>query len=168
MRSRQSRIAVGSPPRASSTARRVNASDSPARNAAAASVALLREPVRRPSGLRDRPFLYGRPRARPGGFGESPLAIVVSSIPISGPFGSRPGPGVCNEKKAILRMTKSQKRGRPRRTGVLARNRFLTDHRHFPAQNRPNRATPDEMTHRRSTRATYRTKPRALYVAFLP
>ena len=65
MRSRQSRIAVGSPTRASSTALRVNASDSRARNAAAASVALLREPVCRPAGLPDRPFSYGRPRPRP-------------------------------------------------------------------------------------------------------
>jgi hypothetical protein len=48
MRSRQSRIAVGSLKRASSTPLRVNASDSPASNAAAASVALLREPIRRP------------------------------------------------------------------------------------------------------------------------
>jgi len=45
------RIAVGSPTRASSTALRVNASDSRARNAAAASVALLREPVCRPGGI---------------------------------------------------------------------------------------------------------------------
>jgi hypothetical protein len=64
MRSRQSRIAVGSPARASSTALRVNASDSPASNAAAASVALLREPLCRP-GLPDRPFSNARPRGFP-------------------------------------------------------------------------------------------------------
>jgi hypothetical protein len=42
--------------------------------------------------------------------------------------------------------------------GVLAGNRFLTDDRHFPAQNRPNRAAPDEMTHQHCTRAAYRAK----------
>jgi hypothetical protein len=67
-RSMQSRMAVGSPASASSTALRVNASDSPASNAAAASVALLREPGRRPAGLPDRPFSNGRPRARPAVF----------------------------------------------------------------------------------------------------
>src|SRR5437588_3209434 len=40
----------------------VNTSDSPARNVAAASVALLREPVRHPAGSPDRAFSYGRPR----------------------------------------------------------------------------------------------------------
>jgi hypothetical protein len=78
MRSRQSRIAVGSPPRASSTALCVNASDSPARNAAAASVS--REPVRRPAGLPDRPFSYGRPRARPGTSGENLSTVFISSV----------------------------------------------------------------------------------------
>jgi hypothetical protein len=59
-------------------------------------------------------------------------------------------------------MTKSQKRGRlqantlPNLKGVLAGNRFLTDDRHFPAQYRPNRAAPDEMTRRWSIRAAYR------------
>src|SRR5271169_4254451 len=75
----QSRIAVGSPPSASSTALRVNASDSPASSAAAASVVLLQEPVRRPAGLPDRPLSNGRPRTRPGGFGETPSAIAISS-----------------------------------------------------------------------------------------
>jgi hypothetical protein len=83
---------------AAESALHVKASDSPARNAAAASVALLREPVCRPAGLPNRPFSYGRPRARPSGLGEIPSAIVISSIPIGGPFGSRPRPGVCNEK----------------------------------------------------------------------
>jgi hypothetical protein len=92
MRSRQSRIAVGSPAIASSTALRVNASDSPARNAAAASVALSPGRIARP------PFSYGRPRRPPRGFGEIPSAMCISSIPIGGPFRSRPGPGVCNEK----------------------------------------------------------------------
>jgi hypothetical protein len=96
MRSRQSRIAVGSPARASSIALRVNASDSPARNAAAASVALLRDPVCRPAGLPDRPFSYGRPRARPGSFGEIPHVHLLG--PIGGSVGSRPLPGVCDEK----------------------------------------------------------------------
>jgi hypothetical protein len=41
---------------------------------------LLREPVRRPAGLPDRPFSYGRPRTRPSGFGENPSAICISSI----------------------------------------------------------------------------------------
>jgi hypothetical protein len=64
MRSRQRRIAVGSPAKASSTALRVNALDSPASNAAAASVAFLREPVFRPAALPDPPSrtaVYGRP-----------------------------------------------------------------------------------------------------------
>src|SRR5207245_10278285 len=82
-RSMQSRIAVGSPPSAISTALRVNASDSPASSAAAARVALLREPRRRPPGLPDRPFSNGRPRARPGGFGKSRSLIAISVIPPS-------------------------------------------------------------------------------------
>jgi hypothetical protein len=39
---------------------------------------LLREPICRPAGLPDRPFSYGRPRARPGGLGEIPLAMCIS------------------------------------------------------------------------------------------
>jgi hypothetical protein len=42
----------------------VNASASPSSSTAAASVALLREPRRRPAGLPDRPFSNGCPRAR--------------------------------------------------------------------------------------------------------
>src|SRR4029077_17581555 len=84
-RSMQSRIAVGSPPSTISTALRVNASDSPASSAAAASVALLREPLRRPPGLPDRPSSNGRPRARPGGFGKIRLLIAISVIPPSAP-----------------------------------------------------------------------------------
>ena len=72
-----SRSAVGSPVSASSTALRVRASDSPSSNAAAM-VALLREPVRRPAGWPERPFSNGRPRARRGGFGENPSAIAIS------------------------------------------------------------------------------------------
>ena len=49
-RSMQSRMAVGSSASASSTALRVKASDSPASQAATASVALFREPVLRPAG----------------------------------------------------------------------------------------------------------------------
>src|SRR6266478_1155273 len=72
-----------SPPSAISTALRVNASDSPASSAAAASVALLREPRRRPPGLPDRPFSNGRPRSRPGGFGKIRSLIAISVIPPS-------------------------------------------------------------------------------------
>ncbi|HXO91389.1 MAG TPA: hypothetical protein VN849_11435, partial [Stellaceae bacterium] len=79
MRSMHRRNAVGSPPSASSTALLVKASDSPARNAAAAMVVLLRHPTRRPSGLPDRPFSNGRPRTRPGGFGESSSVTAISS-----------------------------------------------------------------------------------------
>jgi hypothetical protein len=39
---------------------------------------LLQEPVRRPAGLPDRPLSNGRPRTRPGGFGETPSAIATS------------------------------------------------------------------------------------------
>jgi hypothetical protein len=77
-RSMQSLIAVGSPLNASSTALRVKASDSPASSAAAASVVLLQDPVRRRAGLPDRPLSNGRPRTRPGGFGEAPSAIATS------------------------------------------------------------------------------------------
>src|SRR5260370_23996617 len=77
-RSMQSLIAVGSPPSASSTALRVKVSDSPASSAAAASVVLLREPVRPPAGLPDRPLSNGRPRTRPSRFGEAPSAIDTS------------------------------------------------------------------------------------------
>jgi hypothetical protein len=64
IRSRQSRIAVGSPTRARSMALRVRASDSPSSSAAAAMDSLLRQPVRRPLGLLDWPFSK-RPPARP-------------------------------------------------------------------------------------------------------
>ena len=47
----------------------VKASASPASNAAAAIIVLLRQPTRRPRGLPDRPFSNGRPRTRPGAFG---------------------------------------------------------------------------------------------------
>src|SRR5271169_2371070 len=70
----------GRPASAISTALRVDASDSPASNAAAASVALLREPRRRPPGLPDRPFSNGRPRTGPDGFGRSTSLIIVSLI----------------------------------------------------------------------------------------
>ena len=61
-RSRQSRNAVGSPPRASSTALRVKASASPCNSSWAAKVDLLRQPRGRPEGLPERPFSNGRPR----------------------------------------------------------------------------------------------------------
>jgi hypothetical protein len=77
MRSMQSRSATGSPASANSTALRVNASDSPSSSTAAASVALLREPRRRPAGLPDRPFSKGRPRTRRRGLSSS-SAIVIS------------------------------------------------------------------------------------------
>jgi hypothetical protein len=119
MRSRHSRIAVGSPARASLTALRVNASDSPARNAAAASVALLREPVQRPAGLPDRP---SRKAAR----APAPAVLIKSHQPSSSPrfqsaahSGPALGRGVCNENKAILRMTKSQKEADSSRTFFL-------------------------------------------------
>src|SRR6516165_2598441 len=80
IRSVQSRIGVGSPSRASSTALRIRASDSPTSSAAAASVALLREPVRRPAGLPDRPFSNGRPRTRPGSFGNGTSDMVIPLV----------------------------------------------------------------------------------------
>src|SRR6202040_3973243 len=100
IRSRQSRNAVGSPSSASSTALRVKASAPPASRAAAASVVLLQEPTRRPAGLPDFPFSNGRPRTRPGGFGEAPSAIDIS-------FCRRRSPaprceGLCDANKAIL------------------------------------------------------------------
>jgi len=55
------------------------------RQGAAAVVAVLWEPVRRPAGLPDRPFSNGRPRTRPGGFGESPSAIGISSLSAANP-----------------------------------------------------------------------------------
>jgi hypothetical protein len=68
----QSRMAVGSLASASSTALRVNAPDSSASNAAAASVALLREP--------GRPFSNGRPRACPGSLGNSTSDMVIRLV----------------------------------------------------------------------------------------
>jgi hypothetical protein len=56
-----SRSTVGSPTSASSTALRVNASASLVRNAAAAIVVLLRQPIRRRGGVPDRPLSNGRP-----------------------------------------------------------------------------------------------------------
>jgi len=73
-RSMQSRIAVGSPASAISTALRVKASDSPASSAAAASV-----PRRRPPGLPNRLFSNGRIRTRPSGFYEILSLIIISS-----------------------------------------------------------------------------------------
>jgi hypothetical protein len=78
--SMQSRMAVGSLASTSSTAFRVNAPDSSASNAAAASVALLREPGRRPAGLPDRPFSNGRPRACPGSLGNSTSDMVIPLV----------------------------------------------------------------------------------------
>jgi hypothetical protein len=87
-----SRNAVGSPTSASSTALRVKASASPASNAAAAIVVLLRQPIRRPTGFPDRPFSNGRPRTRPGGFGAIPSVIIISLGSTGGPFRSHPRP----------------------------------------------------------------------------
>ena len=62
VRSRQSRKAVGSPARASSTALRLSAVASPSSNSCAARVDRLIEPRGRPPGFPDRPFANGRPR----------------------------------------------------------------------------------------------------------
>src|SRR5271165_1061393 len=78
IRSRHSRMAVGPPTSAKSIAFWVKASDPASSNAAAASVALFRDPARRPAGLPDRPFWNGRPRGSPGGFGKSPSAMCIS------------------------------------------------------------------------------------------
>src|SRR5437660_7500473 len=61
-RSRQSRSAAMSPSNAFSTALRAMALASPSSSASTAIVALLRDPLGRPSGLPLRPALYGRPR----------------------------------------------------------------------------------------------------------
>jgi len=73
------RNAVGSPTRANSTALRVRASASPASNAAAANVVLLRQPILRPAGLPDRRFSDGRRRTRPGGLDAS-LSVNGTSL----------------------------------------------------------------------------------------
>src|SRR5947209_7164594 len=62
VRSRQSRNAVGSPARASSTALRLSAVASPSSNSCAARVDRLIEPRGRPPGFPDRPFANRRPR----------------------------------------------------------------------------------------------------------
>ena len=59
---------------------RVKASDSPASNAAAARVASLREPGRRPDRLPDWPFSNGRPRTRPGSLGKSLSDMVIPLV----------------------------------------------------------------------------------------
>jgi hypothetical protein len=64
MRSTQSRMAIGSSPSASSTTLRVKASDSPASSVAAAIVALLRQPGRRPGRIA-RPALFERSPSGP-------------------------------------------------------------------------------------------------------
>jgi len=72
-------------------------------HAAAALVALLRQPARRPAGLPDRPFSNGRPRTRPGGFGERPSVIVISSvIPTGGPFRQPPSAESMHANLAIV------------------------------------------------------------------
>jgi hypothetical protein len=65
---------------------RVKPSNSPSSKTAAASVALLREPGRRPAGLPERPFSKGRPRPRPGGFGETPSCILMSFVRPAAPL----------------------------------------------------------------------------------
>ena len=81
MRSRQSRSAVGSPTSASSTALRVNASASPARNAAEQRSSSCCGS--RPGGRRDcptGPSRTGRPRTRPGRLGVNPSVIGISLV----------------------------------------------------------------------------------------
>jgi hypothetical protein len=68
-RSRHSFIANMSPASAASTAPPVNPKASPSSKVAAASVALAREPRRRPAGLPDRPGWNSRLRPRAGGRG---------------------------------------------------------------------------------------------------
>src|SRR5205823_15085320 len=62
VRSRQSRSAVGSPARASSTALRLSAVASPSSNSCAARVDRFIAPRGRPPGFPDCPFANGRPR----------------------------------------------------------------------------------------------------------
>jgi hypothetical protein len=64
-RSRHSFIASMSPANAASTALRVSPRASPSSNVAAASVALFREPRRRPAGLPDYPLEQPPARPRP-------------------------------------------------------------------------------------------------------
>jgi len=66
-------------------------------------------------------------------------------------------------------MTKSQK-GRLQASAPsnLAGNRFRSMIGTSPLKIGQNRAALGEITPRRSTRAAYRAKPRALHVAFLP
>jgi hypothetical protein len=61
----QSRIAIGSHGERELDGRARQSLGLPARSAAAVSVALLREPGRRPAGLADRPFSHLRPRPTP-------------------------------------------------------------------------------------------------------
>jgi len=75
---------AGRPASAISTALRVNTRDSPASRAAAAGVALLREPLRRPPGLPDRPLSSGRPRNRAGSFSEMSSVMVAFYCPTEG------------------------------------------------------------------------------------
>jgi hypothetical protein len=77
-RSRQSFIANMSPASAASTALRVNPRASPSSKVAAASVALFREPRRRPAGLPDCPGWNSRPRPRAGGGTISSLIALLS------------------------------------------------------------------------------------------
>ena len=55
-----------------------------AREPAAAGVALLREPLRRPPGLHDRPLSSGRPRNRAGSFSEMSSVMVAFYCPTEG------------------------------------------------------------------------------------
>src|SRR5439155_4095063 len=94
--------AHGSPTSASSTALRVKAWASPASKAAAAIVVLLRQPIRRPVGLPDRPLSNGRPRTFPGDFGTCPSIIVISVAQQAGDSRNRPRPYVCCANMAII------------------------------------------------------------------
>jgi hypothetical protein len=80
IRSMQSRIAVGSPASASSTAMRVRAADSPREKRCGGECRLIAEPSRRPAGLPDRPFSNGRPRARPGSFCNTTSDMVIPLV----------------------------------------------------------------------------------------
>ena len=88
IRSKQSRIAVGSPSRASAPAFRVSASTSSSRSASAMRVALFRQPAARPAGLPDWPLTKWPSGVRStcfcrrlSGIGEFPFA--KSTVPFS-------------------------------------------------------------------------------------
>jgi hypothetical protein len=79
-RSRHSFIANMSPASAASTALHVNPKASPSSKVAAASIALFREPRRRPAGLPDRPSWSSRLRPRAG---DGPISSLTELLPAS-------------------------------------------------------------------------------------